>query len=552
MSIPVIDLFAGPGGLGEGFSSIFQSDGNRVFDIKLSIEKDHNAHETLRLRSFTRKFPKGKLPDLYYDITRQQTWDERKKLINQLAEKYPEEWAAAEAEAWCFELPYPEEFDKNGKKKGGYTASEIQNLNQQVDDRIKNVLKGEEDFLLIGGPPCQAYSLVGRSRNQGIHKEDHRVELYKAYLRIIAFHRPAVFVMENVKGLLSSEVDGLKVFDLMKSDLENPASVFPDSQSPNYKIYSLSTQPEAIDEEGKPVYSSNRDFLIKSEDYGVPQKRHRVILLGIREDLKHTGEILKPKTEQTTLREVIGALPKIRSGLSRTFERSQNVDPYGGGKKKRIYRQVKDSDENWLRQIGSQIAKLESWGDISLNGLNESKLSALNGVGAEFIPQKQNVKPGVLSEWYQDVKLGGVINHQSRAHLTQDLVRYMFASLFLKENGRFPKLDDYARHHEELIPDHANVASGKFTDRFRVQLPDQPATTVTSHISKDGHYFIHYDEKQCRSFTVREAARVQTFPDNYLFCGARTAQFHQVGNAVPPYLAMQIGKIVSNVFDKWK
>jgi DNA (cytosine-5)-methyltransferase 1 len=134
--------------------------------------------------------------------------------------------------------------------------------------------------------------------------------------------------------------------------------------------------------------------------------------------------------------------------------------------------------------------------------------------------------------------------------LVQDLLRYQFSSIFTQTYKRFPKLQEYSAHSPKLLPDHDNAESGKFADRFRTQPADQVATTVTCHISKDGHYFIHYDPDQCRSWTVREAARVQTFPDNYLFCGSRTAQFHQVGNAVPPYLAKQIAEIVFTIFQK--
>ena len=153
--------------------------------------------------------------------------------------------------------------------------------------------------------------------------------------------------------------------------------------------------------------------------------------------------------------------------------------------------------------------------------------------------------------------MSGACNHSTRAHLTSDLHRYFYVAvygdIYHLETSPSPKLQDFP---EALWPDHKNtkyaVENGLFNDRFRVQVKDRPATTVTSHISKDGHYYIHYDPKQCRSLTVREAARIQTFPDNYFFCGPRTSQYTQVGNAVPPLLANKIAAKLYSVLTETK
>ena len=139
---------------------------------------------------------------------------------------------------------------------------------------------------------------------------------------------------------------------------------------------------------------------------------------------------------------------------------------------------------------------------------------------------------------------GLLLNHEARSHTIKDLRRYQWwadnatATVSPKLDGKIPK---------HLLPRHSNSSikgASAFADRFKVQVRGRPSGTITSHISKDGHYYIHYDPAQARSFSVREAARIQTFPDDYFFMGNRTQQYHQVGNAVPPYLAYQIGQKV--------
>lgn len=537
MKIPIIDIFAGPGGLGEGFSSITEN-GERVFDVKLSIEKNEQAYKTLLLRSFFRKFPLQETPPLYYAYVRENDKKKQEKLLDQLKVEYEEEWIEAEKEAWNFELPYPEEFDEKGNFKGGYTKEQIDERHNLIDSRIHAALPENEEFLLIGGPPCQAYSLVGRARNQGIFDGDHRVHLYKEYLRIIAKHHPSVFVMENVKGLLSAEINGVKVFDLIKRDLKNPGIIFPDLNSPNYRVYSLVKEPDEFDDEGFPVFYNDSDYLIRAEKFGIPQKRHRVILLGIREDISTTQfSPLESLEDEITLSQVIGSLPKIRSGIGREIIGLNE-------KGKNVYKKIPNTIYNWTAAIIEYLEKFEDSFVNEFDGLDDA-----NYQGDNFIKRptpEQEEKNPLFHKWFKDEKLLGVLNHESRTHLKEDLGRYLFSTLYLKANNEFPRLKDYP---DWLLPKHKNAKDGdKFVDRFRTQKPDSAATTVTSHISKDGHYFIHYDSSQCRSLTVREAARIQTFPDNYYFRGSRTHQYHQVGNAVPPFLAKQIAKIVLDIF----
>jgi DNA (cytosine-5)-methyltransferase 1 len=199
-SVPVIDLFAGPGGLGEGFSFLYEGD-MPYFKIVLSIEKDSNAHSTLELRSFFRQFYPKEVPEDYYRFLRQEI------SRSELFDKYPEQAEKARSEAKLATL-------------GGTDVT-------LVDQWIQEALHGDrKKWVLIGGPSCQAYSLAGRSRNKGKRgyepAEDERHYLYREYLRIISKHWPSVFGMENVKGLLSAQVDGQRLFDKIYEDLENP------------------------------------------------------------------------------------------------------------------------------------------------------------------------------------------------------------------------------------------------------------------------------------------------------------------------------------------
>jgi DNA (cytosine-5)-methyltransferase 1 len=505
--IPIVDLFAGPGGLGEGFSSV-ETD---PFRIIVSAEMNSSARDTLRLRAFFRLLKRrgGNALDSYYrfcngesanchDSTNQDAWEE------------------AGEEARQLELGTPEH-------------------NDELDQRINlHKLGPNAPWVLIGGPPCQAYSLVGRSRNRGKieyrAEDDHRHFLYKEYLRIIQKYRPAVFVMENVKGILTASVGGKKIFETILQDLSDPDRAIGMSTSGRgYRIHSLAC-PTSFASGDDPHNIDVHDFVIRAEEHGIPQARHRVILIGVREDIgRSPGQI--EVQERTSVGTVIRSLPRLRSRLSKQSDSSEKWGDVVANHFGEMAREIKGVQSlAILRGVLGHAA-----GEIS-RGLGTGSLR----LGKRDADEDDSM---VLNGWYHDPRLSVWLNHNARGHMSSDLRRYAYASAFAKAFHRSPKgHEDFSL--QGLRPNHENWESGKFSDRFRVQLAHRPATTVTSHISKDGHYFIHPDPLQCRSLTVREAARLQTFPDNYFFQGNRTEQFHQVGNAVPPLLAKKIGELV--------
>ena len=503
----VIDLFAGPGGLAEGFCASRDDNGKRRFRIALSVEKEVSAHRTLQLRAFLRQFATG-FPDEYYN------WINKGGDQPNWGDLYPEQWLAAMNEAQCLEL---------GTDKA----------RDSLDQRLSELRKLAGDrTIVIGGPPCQAYSLAGRSRNKGKDdykpEEDDRHFLYQEYIRILDEVNPAAFVMENVKGLVSSSVNGQRVADRILADLRSAGS------RGGYLLLPVTLQRSLLGDEIEPVM---RDFIVRAEDHGVPQARHRIIILGIRKDLATadpSGELVLSEYPEADVKHVLRGMPRLRSGISRSPDTWDDWSTIVADALERTAKVSSASDPILAKKSRNRLGAF----------LNKNRVLERADTGPSSLPDSC---PGDLSAWLGDPLIDRLPNHDARSHMESDLFRYAYASVFALAHGRSPKAADFP---DELAPDHQNWTSGSFSDRFRVQLWSRPSTTVTSHISKDGHYFIHPDPLQCRSLTVREAARLQTFPDNYIFLGNRTQQYVQVGNAVPPFLARNIADSVWNVLEK--
>lgn len=504
----IIDLFAGPGGLGEGFASLVEGS-SYPFSIGLSVEKEASAHRTLRLRAFLRDYRSrtGRLPEQYVQFHAGRCEEPDWSAIDSAA------WQRACDEARCLTL-------------GTDEARGV------VDAAIDRIREEHEDTVLIGGPPCQAYSLVGRARQKGIKgyrpEDDHRHFLFREYIRVLDRLQPAVFVMENVKGILSSSVQSRRVFEMLMEDLSSLGG----DEAGRYVLHAITTDGSMITLAGDPKPS---DFIVRAEDHGVPQARHRVIIVGIRADMASKAldaRVEAPDQSFVTVSEAIGSLPRLRSGLTPARNDSAEAWRTAVLSACRSMRKLRKGKE--VVSLAAELPKVEA----ALKG------NDLPTRSDHSLPLGYGRSNSALLSWIENPELVALAQHESRGHMPGDLGRYLFTSAFGRVEGRSPKAADFP---EALAPDHKSWTTGKFADRFRVQLAGSPSTTITSHISKDGHYFIHPDPAQCRSLTVREAARLQTFPDDYLFLGNRTQQYVQVGNAVPPFLARQIAQLVLSV-----
>jgi len=333
---------------------------------------------------------------------------------------------------------------------------------------------------LIGGPPCQAYSLAGRSRNLGnpnySPKKDEKQRLYVEYLQVLADHRPAAFIMENVKGLLSATLAHERMFHRIVEDLRFPAKALDrdgrksrSEFTKGYRIYSLVER--LMFEDG-----DLRGSVIRAEQYGVPQSRHRVILLGVRDDIDLVAPEILTERPEVCVSSVLNDLPRLRSGLSRQV----------------------DSAATWEASLRSQSGS--RWANAGTRkaasgSLSKSITTILREItappadrGADFI--ECDVECAHEYDWYCDPAVGGICNHKTRGHMEKDLYRYLYAACYAELHGRSPSLRQFPK---DLLPDHASVDTalkdgGNFSDRFRVQVATRPSTTVVSHISKDGHY----------------------------------------------------------------
>lgn len=324
---------------------------------------------------------------------------------------------------------------------------------------IDNAVAGRSVDVIIGGPPCQAYSTAGRVRDAKGMASDPRNFLFESYVKILEHFRPKFFVFENVTGLLSARVNGKPIMPSIMSALGNSYKLIND---PNILVHNTA-------------------------DYGVPQIRKRVIIMGVRKDI--------------TTKEAMD----LYNGVVKTHWNPETDLVERKGLKKFV--SVKDA-------IGD-LPSVEPGEDASTNSYDYPCNNAfLKRIG----------KVGIYP----------LMDHIARKHNALDRERF---AIMINNHWSFGQLRKEMPQYEH---EHARV----FDNSYVVQWWDLPSKTILAHIHKDGFQFIHPDGNQARSFTVREAARIQSFPDDFEFAGSRGEKYKQIGNAVPPLFAEALAKSI--------
>jgi DNA (cytosine-5)-methyltransferase 1 len=315
------------------------------------------------------------------------------------------------------------------------------------------VQKAEGIDVIIGGPPCQAYSVAGRVRDENGMNDDYRNYLFEHYLNVVNRYQPKLFVFENVPGILSATPSGVPITDLIRKGFNNI---------------------------GYEIIDDLKNAKVNASDYGVPQNRERMIIVGIRKDvcnnvqekLERFYKILLPsyKSEKKiTVREAIGDLPRCTPFYDEEHH------------KKRKSHETPKSEYTW---------------------------------------------------------------HKPRYHNLRDMDTFRILAEDIETGMREYDSKKISDLYEE------KVGSKSPIHRYHVLEPDLPSTTIIAHLYKDGNRFIHYDSKQSRSITVREAARLQSFDDDFDFVGSQGNAYQMIGNAVPPKLAKNIALALGNLLDE--